>query len=574
MRRFRVPLGLVVCLFVAAPAAPQERPGTVTPPRDRTAAAPAGTAKLKGRILTSEGTPVGRAQVMLSSADSSLRRTLTSGRDGRWEATALPAGRYLVSASKGGYVTVQYGQRRTSQGGGTPIVLGDGQSLEQIDIVLLRGGVITGRVLDDNGEPLAGAQIQAQRYQYMPDGQKRPVTAGFATSDDLGQFRVFGLAPGEYAVNAGSRGIIASADTSPEPSASPETLGNTYYPGTLNPNEAQVISIGAGQETSLQIQLLPTRVGHIGGIVINSEGKPVGGAQLMLAASGDVFATNLPGGITVTRPDGNFAYSNIPSGDYTISVRPSRPDQDAEFANVPVTVGADTINVRIVTGKGPLVSGRVTWDGQASRAMPALSGIAAIGALNAPRVTLQPASPGINFATPPAPGTDGTIAADGTFTVAGGAGKMFVRVSTPPGWTLRSVTLDGRDITDIPIDLTPGAAIDDVHIVITDKLSNLSGHVTDARGTAVTDCVVVLLPSDLAAGVWPQRFVRLVRPDQDGQFRVRGMPAGRYTATALESIEPGRQFVPEYQEELRRQGKALSIREGETVTIDLKLSGL
>ena len=133
------------------------------------------------------------------------------------------------------------------------------------------------------------------------------------------------------------------------------------------------------------------------------------------------------------------------------------------------------------------------------------------------------------------------------------------------------MTLNGQDITDVPLDVSGRTAIDDIRIVLTDKVSDLSGQVTDSRGTALKDYVVVLLPAALPAVSSPQRFIRLVRPDQDGRFRVKGP---RAAATALAWIEPGRQFVPAFQDELRQQRKAVTLKEGEATTPELKLSGL
>jgi protocatechuate 3,4-dioxygenase beta subunit len=104
-------------------------------------------------------------------AEGQIRRTTTTDADGRYEFADLPAGRFSVSVTKTGYVTLQYGQRRTFEAG-TPITLADDQRIDRIDFSLPRGAVISVRITDDFGDPLAGAQVQVQRYQYGPDGQR------------------------------------------------------------------------------------------------------------------------------------------------------------------------------------------------------------------------------------------------------------------------------------------------------------------------------------------------------------------------------------------------------------------
>ena len=111
---------------------------------------------------------------------------------------------------------------------------------------------------------------------------------------------------------------------------------------------------------------------------------------------------------------------------------------------------------------------------------------------------------------------------------------------------------------------------------MTDRLTQIAGHVTDERGQTVRDYVVVILPAEakqepVVAGRW----IRTARPDSNGRFETRGMRPGRYVAAAVEDLEQGRHFAPEFQEQLRRSAREFSVREGESVTVDLKLtSGL
>ena len=132
------------------------------------------------------------------------------------------------------------------------------------------------------------------------------------------------------------------------------------------------------------------------------------------------------------------------------------------------------------------------------------------------------------------------------------------------------MSLEGGDITDTPTDLAGG--LSGLTIVLTDKLTEVSGQVTDARGRALKDYAVVVQPSDPKPAPAMTRYLRVVRPDQDGRFRVRGLPPGAYEATAIESIEQGRQFVPDVQARLRDSSTRFTLREGETRALDLKLT--
>ena len=488
-----------------------------------------------------------------------VRRTSTTDGEGRYEFAELPAGRYTITVSKAGYVGLQYGQRRPFEPG-TPVILADGQALDALNVSLPRGSVIAGRVTDEFGEPIASAQVQAQRYLYGQDGQRQLQTMNIASSDDLGQFRVFGLMPGEYVVSAVSRGVNLGSsviDTS-------EGYLPTYYPGTVNLNDAQVISLAVGQETAIQFSLTSGRMARISGAVADSSGRPVVGAMLMLRSnSGNSIMTMTAG---QTAADGSFSLSNVPTGDHVIEVQPlPRPGGDPgslEFASMPVSVGGSDISgLRIVTGKGAIVTGRVVFEGQSPRT----------GGVTPLRVMPQAVDPGRLMNVFGATMANGMVADDGSFELAGASGQVFFRVATAPGWTLKSVSLEGEDITDVPFDLTGKETVSGLRIVLTDRLTDVSGQVTDGRGRALKDYAVVLLPAEPMEGT-VARFLRVVRPDQDGRFRVRGMPPGRYVATAVESLEQGRQFVPEVQRTLRERGRSFSIAEGASATLALRLT--
>jgi hypothetical protein len=136
---------------------------------------------------------------------------------------------------------------------------------------------------------------------------------------------------------------------------------------------------------------------------------------------------------------------------------------------------------------------------------------------------------------------------------------------------VKSVTLSGDDITDTPLDLTGRQAVADLRIVLTDKLASLSGQVTNERGQPLTDYVVVIQGAEQKEPVIASRAIRVVRPDTNGRFQTTGIRPGRYVATAIEALEQGRQFAPEFQQQLRQGAREFTVREGVAVTLDLRL---
>jgi hypothetical protein len=110
-------------------------------------------------------------------------------------------------------------------------------------------------------------------------------------------------------------------------------------------------------------------------------------------------------------------------------------------------------------------------------------------------------------------------------------------------------------------------------IVLTDKLTEISGGVTDTRGRSVTDYVVVLLPSETKAGNAAMRFTRTIRPDQQGSYSVRGLPPGEYFVAAIESLEQGGEWDPEFQGRVRDVGRRVTLTEGQSLSLELKLTG-
>jgi hypothetical protein len=526
-----------------------------------------GTAVLRGRIVSADaGTPLRRAQVRITSPDIREGRIISTDADGRFEIKDLPAGRYTVNVSKAGFVGLSYGQKRPNEQP-KPIELADGQVLEKIDVSLPRGSVITGRIVDEFGEPVASVSVQVLRSRFM-NGQRRLVNVGTADStDDIGQFRLFGLPPGEYVVSAALR---AGSMTVPGmDSADRSGYAPTYYPGTLVAGEAQRVSVGLGVEmANISFALVPTRTAKISGTVIDSQGRALANAIVMVRP--DVGAMAAGGMITMpatsmVQPDGTFTLSNVAPGQYALDVRSmaGMGMDGGEFGSVNVTVsGADVAGVSIVTGKGATARGQVVFEGGTPP--------------NVRMDSMQIMGLPTDLFTGPilAGGLMGKIRDDGTFELSGQAGprKFQIGPRLPTGWFLKSVVVEGTDVTDSGYDFRGTDDVNGFVVTLTNRTTEFNGTVADAKGNRVTDYTAVLFATDSDKWQPNTRSIRVGRPDQQGTFKVQGLPPGEYYAVAVEYLEQGEEGDPEMLARLARGAQKVQINEGETKSISLKLS--
>ena len=574
----------VVAQVPPAPPLPPRQFGQTRDPRSVLEAT--GSAIVRGRVVTADGRPVKHVMVSLTqaaTADSSfdqvnrpptrsVSRTVVANAQGQFQFEHLPAGYYRLSARpgpyQGQYLTGAFGQKRPD-GPGPPFELTDGQVLSGATIVMPRSGVVTGRVTDDEGEPIARITVS---LMFFAPGSSTPTRTGGAQTDDLGRYRLFGLAPGDYLLFADVRNNNTS-DFGMDPEADLTGFMTTYFPGVPSESEAQRVQVHSGAETSgVDFRLLRGRLFTVSGTVLNSQGQPAFRANLMVTRSADRPGPNVVNGSS-TDPQGHFTLRGLSAGDYTLTIRPRIAPREAmimngrqapdlpEFASVDLHVDSDIDDVVLTTRPTLSIAGRIVFAEGLPPATPGaadplrnirITAAAALGTVFSPPSTVQ-------------------VAPDLTFALNGLSSAVVIRVGgLPQNFVVKQVLVGTEDITDRGhefVDRDSGQ----LQIVVTSRVAGLEGSVADAAGKPAVDSMVLLL---LEPG--NGRHAALYRSgtvDPHGRFRLPGLRSGQFLVVAIPRDRMPRNGDTAAYDAVARDAQQITFADGEFKVLDMKVSG-
>src|SRR5437899_9306865 len=365
--KFFIPALFPLLLASVAPAQTASSSPSLTRPRSEECAISGIVVKLAG------SEPVKTATVQLQSLQD-LAHTLSVVTDvgGRFELKGFEPGRYRLKVSRTGFVTQEYGQK-TPNDPGAEIHLSPGQNLRDLLFRLIPWGIIAGRVLDEDGEPLPWAQVSALREVYS-SGKRRLSPEVLVPTNDLGEFRLFGLKPGRYFVsaryNAGLH-IVGRGEVREDESddSRPEFMP-IYYPNSPDPARASTIALKAGEEIStVEILLRPVTIYRVRGRVYNMVAgrRSNTGVIVQLEQRNSNITWGSPDRqLNVEKRDGSFEIAGVLHGSYTLSAfwfedgRRYQARHSIEVGNADV----EGVNLTIVPGIN--IPGRMVWDGKQS----------------------------------------------------------------------------------------------------------------------------------------------------------------------------------------------------------------
>jgi hypothetical protein len=544
VRHLSLVVVLVLSSFCAHGQAPPAEPSAT------------GEASIEGFVVKAvTGEPLPKAWVSLRQAGGG-KETLSAitGPDGRFVLKEIPAGHYLLWARADGYITAEYGQRDLNQAGSV-LLLDPDSALTNVVFRLVPAAAISGRVFNEEGEPLVKVLVQALRSGYS-QGTQHPAPVSFEVSNDQGEYRLQGLPAGKYYVTATFRPGVSTVAGGRGAGPAPGSMyAPTFYPGTTEPARAVPVELQQGGETSgIDITLLDsTGVTVRGRILRNPTARPLKHMNI------DLSPRN-PGGRTAFVPppaaadgDGNFQIRNVLPGSYMLTVSWDDGERRHTGRQTVEVTNADVDGVTVVADVGLELSGRLRVEGDPPldltrfRVSLSSTGEAPLGA---------PSSP---------VGTNGDfllqdVEAD-TYRVAVGglSGSLY----------LKSVKLGGHDALGPGLDLTTGTARGPLEILISPEGGRIEGTVVRDQNTPWPSARVVLVPSGVLrprTDLYKQRM-----SDPYGQFAITGIPPGEYKLFAWQEVELEAYQDPDFLRLYEDQGVTVTVQERGILSVQLSL---
>ena len=482
--------------------------------------------------------------------------TATTGPDGAFHIDGVLPGRYRLFAERTGFLEESKHRGRSE---GRVLTLTAGQELKDVQIRFEAAAVVRGRITDEDGDPMADAQVAILRQTYV-SGHSKWQQVGSERSNDLGEFRVANLPSGNYYVSVSPppdfKSLIAAggagADTKESADKPATTYQTTYYPGTPDRSQAASIQLRPGDEFPVNFSLTPTPSLSIRGAVVNL--PPHSSASIMLQSRDFGLVFN---GAEVHK-DGTFVIRDVSPGSYTILATVDNSPVPLTARQALQIASSSVDGVRLAPQPGAMIRGRVRFDGR--------------GRIDAEKIFLALQSTDHNEDSAAMSMVDAFsnlahLSPDGSFEWKDvPAGNYYVQLvgQGDVGQDLFVKSIGGRS-DDSALSVNGGTMMLDVAISTSGAV--IDGIATNAKGEPFPNAIVVAVPEERLR-VRMDRY-RKSMSDQTGHFTLNGLPPGTYTLFAWESIDGEAYYSPEFLAAFEGQGTGMRVAEGDRKSAQL-----
>jgi hypothetical protein len=512
---------------------------------------------ISGMVVRLAGSePLKSATVQLQSLQN-LAHTLSVATDvgGRFELKGIEPGRYRLKVSRTGFVAQEYGQR-TPNDPGAEIRLSPGQSLRDLLFRLIPWGIIAGRVLDEEGEPLPWAQVSALREVYS-NGKRKLSPEAVVPTNDLGEYRLFGLKPGRYLVSArfkpGLHVVGRGEEQEDDADDSKPEFMPIYYPNSPDPARASTIMLKAGEEIpAVEILLRPVPMfrvrGHVYNIVAGRRSNT--GVFLQLEQrNSNVSWGSLDYQATVENADGSFEIHGVLPGSYTLSAFWSEDGRRYLARQAIEVTNADIDSVNLVISAGIQINGHIVWDGKPSMDRNDLL------------VTIVPVDSRFFFNGPARVVGNSFVLKD----VFDGNYRLAVNGQSKDCY-VKSIRYGSSDALDGGLTVVRGTQ-SSLEVALSSRGARIQGAVTDNDKLAVTGVWVVLVPDEAHRN--QSRLYQKVVTDQYGHYFLRGIAPGDYKIFCWDEVEVGAWEDPDFLKTFEDRGQKISVEDGDAKNVDV-----
>jgi hypothetical protein len=466
---------------------------------------------------------------------------------GRFSIRDVVPGRYAIFASGDGYSEEahQKGKRNTQM---AILDLIPGKNVSGLAFHLLPPGVITGTVYDEDGDPVTGARVSALRVA-GGSTHRRIGGGGSGQTNDLGEYRIWGLPPGKY--------LVAATYQPPQSFSgqrTDEVYLPTFHPSTPDTSQASEVEVEAGAEASgMDVDLRQAHAVMVRGrIMVDGPVKSLRGIYVSLvprASEGGYSLANYGG--SVQSDSGDFEIRGVPPGPYDITAFWNDGRRQLG-ARVPIEVSSANLEgVTLVLGSPILLTGTIRVEGGNPFEFTRLG------------LVLQLVDGGTG-------GGNAQIKPDGTFVVPNVFdGSYQVRVwGFPAEYYVKSVRAGGSEVFESGLTVSRSQSPPRLEIVLSPDGGRVEGTVLKEQ-VPVAKAWVVLAPDPAHRD--RAEMYSMKETDMLGRFSLLGLPPGDYTLFAWEPVQGTSYVDPGFLEAFEGFGKPIHVEQGQQQAVQLAL---